>query len=60
MESDFITDKPTSVDGMLELYKNIGSYLGTKENQFKNSVPKSVIIAPLSQVCQILKTSHTF
>ena len=51
MKSDFISEEPKSLQGMIHMYKNIGNYLGSKENYFENSVPKSVILAPISQVC---------
>ena len=50
MKSDFISKEPKSLQGMIHMYKNIGNYLGSKENYFENSVPKSVILAPISQV----------
>ena len=50
MKSDFLTNEPKTIDGMVELYKNIGGYLGSKENGFENSVPKSVVLVPIQQV----------
>ena len=50
MKSDFLTNEPKNIEGMVELYKNIGGYLGSKENGFENSVPKSVVLVPIQQV----------
>ena len=50
MKSDFITNEPKNIEGMVKLYKNIGGYLGSKENGFENSVPKSVVLVPIQQV----------
>ena len=50
MKSDFVTNEPKNIDGMVDLYKNIGGYLGSKENSFENSVPKSVVLVPIQQV----------
>ena len=50
MDSDFITDEPKTREGMIELYKKISSYLGSKENFFNNSVPTSSILIPIQQV----------
>ena len=65
MKSDFLTNEPKTIDGMVELYKNIGGYLGSKENGFENSVPKSVVLVPIQQVTKerkncINKTSLFF
>ena len=35
---------------MIDLYKNIGGYLGSKEKMFENSVPQSVTLVPIQQV----------
>ena len=58
MKSDFLTNEPKNIDGMVELYKNIGGYLGSKENSFKNSVPKSVVLVPIQQVKKRKKFSY--
>ena len=50
MKSDFISNEPQTLKGMIAMYKKIGSYLGSKENAFEHSVPTSVVLAPLSQV----------
>ena len=55
MKSDFLTNEPKTIDGMVELYKNIGGYLGSKENGFENSVPKSVVLVPIQQVTKETK-----
>ena len=50
MESDFVSEEPQNLEGMINLYKNIGSYLGSKETNFDKSVPTSVILVPIKQV----------
>ena len=40
MESDFVSEEPQNLEGMVNLYKNIGSYLGSKETNFDKSVLK--------------------
>ena len=52
MKSDFLTNEPKNIEGMVELYKNIGGYLGSKERYFENSVPKSVVLVPIQQVTE--------
>ena len=59
MKSDFLTNEPKTIDGMVELYKNIGGYLGSKENGFENSVPKSVVLVPIQQVTKEIN-NHFF
>ena len=55
MKSDFISKEPTDLEGMINLYKNIGEYLGNKETDFEDSVPKTAILAPISMVYLNLK-----
>ena len=55
MDSDFVTNEPKNLEGMVELYKNIASYLGTKESNFEKSVPTQVTLVPLQQVSQHFK-----
>ena len=49
-ESDFISEEANDVDGAVNLYRNIGNYLGTKENQYNNSVPIGAILTPINYV----------
>lgn len=50
MKSDFMTSEPKTLAGMIQLYKNIGNYLGKKESNFENSVPQSLVLVPFKQV----------
>ena len=51
MSSDFISKEPKNLKGMISMFKNIGEYMGTKENNFENTVPKTVTLVPINQVC---------
>ena len=50
MDSDFVTEEPKNLEGMVKLYKNIAKYLGTKESNFDKSVPTYATLVPISQV----------
>ena len=50
MNSDFINEEPNDIKGIIQLYKNIGKYFGSKENDFEYSVPTSVVLVPIRQV----------
>merc|ERR1712126_90335 len=51
MTSDLISKEPKNLKGMMSTFKKIGDYLGSKENAFEHSVPKSVTLVPVDQVC---------
>ena len=59
-ESDFISEEANDVDGAVNLYRNIGNYLGNKENQYNHSVPIGAILTPINYVKEELLCIHIF
>ena len=60
MDSDFVTEEPKDLEGMVKLYKNIANYLGTKETNFDRSVPTYATLVPINQVHFIHKYFNFF
>ena len=60
MDSDFVTEEPKDLEGMVKLYKNIAKYLGTKETNFDRSVPTYATLVPIKQVHFIHKYFNFF
>ena len=58
MDSDFVTEEPKNLEGMIKMYKNIAKYLGTKESNFDKSVPTHARLVPLQQVKKLYMTDQ--